>query len=104
MEQNEALEALRNLGVVLGDLEIDENTLLPKFVLSGNRAKNYKIVEDALIKKQNLEECLKGIENYLDLRIEATIVEDEKKVFIEIKNHLNILKDTCLGEENDKKN
>lgn len=135
------LEALRSLGESLGDLEIDKDTMIPKFVLSGDKAKNYKIVEQALlelkaIKEANPSEALKclgllgdfewhnkslkeafsdlfntieqallkpqenekiilGIEDYLNRRISIEPIEDVKKAFIEIRNHLQIIKEVA---------
>ena len=96
---NKELEALRSIGALLGDLEIDKDTMLPKFVLSGNRAVNYKIVKNALIEKVNLEECLKGIEDYIDLRLKVEVNKDAKIAFQEIKNQLGIIKSICLKNE-----
>lgn len=99
---NKDLEALRSIGSVLGDLEINKDTMLPKFVISGTRAVNYKIVEKALIEKANLEECLKGIEDYIDLRLKIEVNKDVKMAFQEIKNQLGIIKSICLKAEVEK--
>lgn len=67
---SEALEALRSLGEALGTLEIDKDTMLPKVVLFGNRAKHYKTVEQALLKANEQEKVLKIIfEKQVDFEV-----------------------------------
>lgn len=44
---SKGLKALKEVGKILGDMSVDTNGM-PKFVLEGNRAKLYKIIEKEL--------------------------------------------------------
>ena len=120
---SEALEALKRLGEALGDLEINGITMLPKVVLSGNRAVNYKIVEQSLIKAQEqekenelLREIIKSffvkgcpLHLYIDREFGLTIEVDSECSIMQLGEFKGVdlmkkLKEVLVNEENSNRN
>ena len=84
----EALKALKKLGEILGEITIDDNGL-PKIILEGERAKYYKIVENALNGLKTTKEAKpsRAMENLDELE---KVIEEITINNVDLKNTLKI--------------
>lgn len=58
---------------------------------------DYELVKQALLKAQEDEKIVLGIEDYLNRRIKTEPREDARKAFVEIRDQLLVIKEV-LGE------
>lgn len=78
---SKGLEALNKLVSGLVDIEIDEDGL-PHWILTGNRAKNFSIVEKELKRLEIQDQILHDLKaNHIEF-----IVEDKGNCYFKIKN------------------
>ena len=99
---SKGLEALKEVGKILGDMSVDTNGM-PKFVLEGNRAKLYKTIEKELkaleIIKENFEITIDKIDDETSF-IEITRKGSNNKCFKIVENELaDLLKEVLKNED-----
>lgn len=101
---SEALECLKKLnGMEISSMPFKDDYGIEEVDLNDIRKvgsqlntdfrENIDTIKQALLKAEKEKKIILGIEDYLNLRIKVSLVEDVRKAFIEIRNQLQVIKE-----------